>query len=172
MLRAAIAKFGLGANTAEESLYFSAEKDINGQLLRGDQDYKLSFTVEQLPPVSPQGFWSVTLYDQDGFLVENVIDRYSIGNRTEGLKYNADGSLDIFIQNQAPLGFESNWLPTPSGAFNLTLRAYLPQEALLNQTYRLQGVQPVPEPLTILGSLAAIGFVFWGQRELNRKSDR
>jgi hypothetical protein len=63
LLRAAIAQFGLGTNTAEEALYFSAEKDKDSKILTGDQNYKLSFTVEQLPPVSPQGFWSITLYD-------------------------------------------------------------------------------------------------------------
>lgn len=151
-LRAATAKFGLGANTAEEALYFSAEKDENGNLLTGKKQYKLTFTADNLIPVSPDGFWSITLYNQDGFLVENPLNRYSIGDRTEGLQYNADGSLDIYIQNQAPVGKENNWLPTPADNFNLTLRAYLPEDELLNQNYNIPSIDLVGDNDDILNS--------------------
>ena len=45
---------------------------------------------------------------------------------------NADGSVDIYIQNAPPAGNESNWLPAPPGTFKLWLRAYLPGPAILN----------------------------------------
>lgn len=151
-LRAATAKFGLGANTPEEALYFSAEKDENGNLLTGEKQYRLTFTADNLIPVSPDGFWSITLYNQDGFLVENPLNRYSIGDRTEGLQYNADGSLDIYIQNQAPVGKENNWLPTPADNFNLTLRAYLPEDELLNQNYNIPSIDLVGDNDDILNS--------------------
>ncbi|PSF38460.1 DUF1254 domain-containing protein [Aphanothece hegewaldii CCALA 016] len=172
LLRAATAKFGLGANTAEESLYFNAFKDVQGNALVGNKSYRLSFKAGELPPVSPLGFWSLTLYDANGFLVENPIDRYSIGNRTSGLRYNPDGSLDIYIQDQPPIGWESNWLPAPTDSFNLTLRTYLPQDALLDQSYKLRGIQAVSEPSTILGLFAILGFSFLGQRENNTSQNQ
>lgn len=166
LLRAAIAQYELGANVAEEALYFSTEKDISGNSLTGDKKYTLSFEVNALPPVAPDGFWSLTLYNSEGFLVDNPIDRYSIGSNTPGLQYNSDGSLDIYIQNTAPTTAKefANWLPTPTGAFNLTTRTYLPQQALFDGSYELPGIQlesdpsAVPEPLTILGAVTAAGF--------------
>jgi hypothetical protein len=76
-------------------------------------------------------------------LVENSIHRYAIGSRTEGLKYNPDGSLDLFIQAHAPAGHESNWLPAPGGSFVLTMRLYLPKPELLNGTYKIPPISCV-----------------------------
>jgi hypothetical protein len=72
--------------------------------------------------------------------VENPIHRYAIGSRTEGLKYNSDGSLDLYIQAEAPRSHGSNWLPAPAGPFVLTMRLYLPKPAILNGTYRIPPV--------------------------------
>ena len=85
-------------------------------------------------------FWSLTMYNaSDYMLVANPIDRYAIRDRTPGLKYNADGSLDIYIQHDAPAD-TSNWLPAPKGDFYLILRMYQPKAEVLNGTYRLPPV--------------------------------
>jgi hypothetical protein len=84
----------------------------------------IHFPNAGLPEV--KAFWSITLYDARHNLVANLLKRYAIGDRDK-LKFNADGSLDIFVQNQSPgTDKESNWLPAPTGEFNLVLRSYLP----------------------------------------------
>src|SRR4051794_8037311 len=90
--RALVARFGLAANVADESVYYRAQQDAAGQPLDGRASYHLHFAAGQLPPFQGQGFWSLTMYDQAHFLVANPIDRYSIGDRTPGVVYNADGS--------------------------------------------------------------------------------
>ncbi len=86
-------------------------------------------------------FWSLTAYKafpEGQFLfAPNPIDRYSIGDRTPGLTYNPDGSLDLWITRKDPGGRRSaNWLPAPDGAFILSLRAYLPRPAMITGEYR------------------------------------
>jgi hypothetical protein len=77
-------------------------------------------------------------------LVENALQRYSIGDRTQELRYNADGSLEIVIQHESPgKDRESNWLPAPPGRFTLILRAYAPKKALLAGTWKLPAVKRV-----------------------------
>jgi hypothetical protein len=134
LLRAAIAKAAFGANTAEESLYCVAHVDATGKQLSGANRYVLRFDADRLPPVD--AFWSLTLYGLNRLLVANPLNRYSIGDRTKGLLYNADGSLDIYIQHQVPMGKESNWLPAPANGFSLILRAYQPRAELLTGAYK------------------------------------
>ena len=93
----------------------------------------IHFPAGHLPPA--RYFWSITMYDNSFYLVPNPINRYAIGNRTQGVKYNADGSLDIYVQHTPPAGHQSNWLPSPTGLFNLTLRMYGPRASVLNDTY-------------------------------------
>lgn len=129
-LRAAIAFRSLGQNTPEEALYLNTRKDGQGQPLTGSKRYSLTFPKGALPPVG--AFWSVTLYDKTNFFTDNPINRYSIGNRTEGLKYNDDGSLTLYFQKDAPAGEQkANWLPTPADEFRLSLRLYGPKAAVL-----------------------------------------
>lgn len=142
LLRAAVAKFGLGANSPEEAVYPSTFIDNHGQNLTGANKYLIHFDKGQTPPVN--AFWSITLYNDKFYLAENPINRYSIGQHTEGLQYNPDGSLDIYIQHASPgKEKESNWLPSPSGKFSLTLREYNPQEAILKSEYQIPAVQLV-----------------------------
>lgn len=142
LLRAAVAKFGLGANSAEEAVYPSTFTDNQGQNLTGTHNYVIHFDKGQTPPVN--AFWSITLYNDKSYLAENPINRYSIASNTEGLKYNPDGSLDIYIQHVSPgTEKESNWLPSPSGQFNLILREYNPQEPILKGEYQVPPVQRV-----------------------------
>ncbi len=141
LLGAATAKTTFAPNTAEESLYFTAQVDSNGNPLSGANRYMLRFNADRLPPVD--AFWSLTLYGSDRFLVANPNNRYSIGDRTKGLQYNADGSLDIYIQHEVPMGKESNWLPAPAEGFSLMLRAYQPRAEVLTGAYKVPPVQQV-----------------------------
>ena len=139
MFRAAVALGGLAALTPAEATYLRPIGDKGpGSPLNGN--YRLSFAAGQLPPV--YSFWSITMYEAtaDGqfFLTPNALDRFSIGDRTPGLRKNADGSLDIWISRTDP-GAErsSNWLPAPaSGPFTVSLRNYLPKDELLDGRWR------------------------------------
>ncbi|HBN8269460.1 MULTISPECIES: DUF1254 domain-containing protein [Pseudomonas] len=137
---------GLMVHDREEGVYFSTYEDGTGQLLDGQSRYVLHFERDALPQLQNKGFWSITLYGTNFQLVDNAIDRYSIGDRTPGLKYNPDGSLTLYIQHQPPAGQESNWLPTPqTGLFRLNYRIYLPNEQTRNpQT--LQQFIPAIQP--------------------------
>ena len=99
----------------------------------------MHFAAEQLPP--NDAFWSLTMADDHQRFVPNPINRYIVNDRS-GLVPNTDGSVDIYIQNAAPAGHESNWLPAPSGKFILWLRVYIPGEAILQGKY---AVPPVVE---------------------------
>jgi hypothetical protein len=143
--RAAVALGGLAALTPSEAMYLRAVGDSGqGMILNGN--YRLSFAAGKLPPVN--GFWSITMYEAtpDGqfFLTENVLNRYSIGDRTAGLKKNPDGSLDIWIGRTDPGGERtSNWLPAPAkGPFTISLRAYLAKSELLDGRWRAPPLQP------------------------------
>ena len=128
--RAAIAFFGLGANLGEDAIYPTAYTDQEGKQLKGQHRYVLHFAKEQLPPV--KAFWSLTMYDKDSFLVPNPLGRYGLGDRA-ALKYNADGSLDLYLQERSPgPEKEANWLPAPADDFNVTLRLYWPEKAILD----------------------------------------
>ena len=127
--RAIVSMVGLGANQPEDAIYPLAASDADGQPLDGDNDYVLHFTKDELPPVD--AFWSVTMYDADGFQVANPINRFAIGDR-DALIFNHDGSLDLYIQHQDPgADKESNWLPAPRGPLGVTMRLYAPQPAAL-----------------------------------------
>jgi hypothetical protein len=142
--RASVAQVGLAALEPQEAVYLSPTGDADGRPTDGTHRYLLHFSKGGLPPVD--AFWSLTMYqvdpDQRRFLVENSLNRYSIGDRTKGLVYNADGSLDIFIQHQSPgEAREANWLPAPEGRFVLSLRAYQPRSELLNGQYQVPVLQ-------------------------------
>ena len=125
--RAAGALEGLFVHDRAEAEYFSTYEDGNAHLLDGANNYILHFDKDQIPPTLKNGFWSFTMYGADFQLVKNPIDRFSIGDRTKGLTYNADGSLDIYIQHASPPGHEGNWLPSPpNGLFRINYRIYLP----------------------------------------------
>lgn len=136
--RAAVAMIGLGALPPEDAVYPNTHVDSQGQPLNGANRYILRFDAQQLPPVD--AFWSLTMYDEEGFLVDSDIKRYAIGDRDQ-LNFNADGSLDIIIQHERPAVGQSNWLPAPLGKFAVTLRMYLPQDAFLEGRWTLPGIQ-------------------------------
>lgn len=144
LTRAYAALTGLLGNPAIEAVYPSSAVDGTGQKYDGTSQYVLTFPAGQLPPVKPLGFWSLTVYDGNGFLVGNPINRYSIGSQDKGHVLNQDGSFSIYIQSSAPSADKvSNWLPAPKGSFNLTLRLYLPQDSVLNGVWTTPAVVKV-----------------------------
>jgi len=124
--RAIVAMVGLGANQVDDAIYPLSMSDADGQPVTAENRYVLHFNKGELPPVG--AFWSLTLYDAEGFQVANPINRFAIGDR-DPLKFNADGSLDLYIQNENPgPDKDSNWLPAAkSGAISLALRLYAPK---------------------------------------------
>ncbi|MBF7729084.1 DUF1254 domain-containing protein [Pseudomonas sp. N040] len=133
LLASAIGLMGYGANRAEEALYLPAFLDHENQPLVSERNYRIHFSADNLPPVNE--FWSITLYSRpENQLKANPLNRYAFGDRTPGLKRNADGSIDIHVQQNKPEGdAAANWLPSgESGPIWLILRMYGPQEAALS----------------------------------------
>jgi hypothetical protein len=127
-------------NVPQEAMYWTTKADGAGQELSGAHDYILHFPAGGLPPNN--AFWSLTMGDAKNHFVPNPINRYSVSDRS-GLVPNADGSVDIYIQNAAPAGHESNWLPAPTGNFILWLRVYLPGQTILDGEYQVPPVMEV-----------------------------
>jgi len=126
-------------NVPQEAMYWTTSKNGEGHGLNGRHDYMMYFPPGGLPP--NDAFWSLTMGDAKNRFVANPINRYSVSDRS-GLVPNADGSVDIYIQNAAPGGHEFNWLPAPASNFILWLRVYLPGKAILDEQYK---VPPVVE---------------------------
>jgi hypothetical protein len=137
--RAGIALNGLGANLPEDAIYPMTLLDDHNAPLRGSNRYVIHFDSGQIPPVN--AFWSITLYDANGYFAANPLNRYNIGSR-DALMRNADGSIDIVLQNTSPdANQEANWLPTPTGSFNLTMRMYWPtSDALYGTSWKIPAV--------------------------------
>jgi hypothetical protein len=127
--RAIVAQLGLGANLPEDAIYPLNLADETGKPLDGETRYRLHFDNSDMPPAN--AFWSVTLYDPEGFQVANSLNRFALSSWMP-FKHNGDGSLDLYFQNESPgTDKEANWLPAPKGPFNLTLRMYAPKSEAL-----------------------------------------
>jgi len=128
---------GIYGNSLEEAYYSSPQVDSDGQPLNGKNKYEIRFENGNLPPVKL--FWSMTMYKlPERLLVDNEIDRYSIGDRTKGFKPAEDGSLTIYIQSTAPEGDKkANWLPAPEGPFFMVGRFYGPEASLMDGSYKM-----------------------------------
>jgi hypothetical protein len=138
--RALITAIGLGANRPQDAVYPTSEGPTILGSYTGEKKYVMHFPKGQLPPV--KGFWSLTMYDKDYFFVANPLNRYSISARQD-LKANADGSVDLYIQNENPgPDKESNWLPASKDKFILMLRLYWPEE---NKPSILDGSWSIPK---------------------------
>jgi hypothetical protein len=139
--RACVELAGLGANLPEDAVYPFAFVDGDGEPLTGSSRYVMAFASDELPP--QLAFWSLTVYDDEGFQVPNELDRFAIGDR-DHLSYGSDGSLRLYIQHERPSnGGESNWLPAPEGSFNLFLRLYYPKPEALDGTWAPPPVRKV-----------------------------
>ncbi len=133
MYRAVITMVGLGANLVEDAVYPLLLHDSDGEKLVGERRYVLHFGANDLPAVN--AFWSVTMYDEEGFPSPNDLDRYALGDR-DPLEYNEDGSLDIYFGNEKPdEAPTSNWLPAPTGPIGVTMRLYSPQPRVLDRSW-------------------------------------
>ena len=127
--RAIVSQFGLGANLPEDAIYPLNLADDTGKSLDGATKYAIHFDKGATPPVN--AFWSITLYDGEGFQVANALNRFAVSSWMP-FKTNPDGSLDLYFQNESPgMDREANWLPAPKGAFNLTMRLYAPKSEAL-----------------------------------------
>jgi len=127
--RAIVAQAGLGANVPEDAIYPLNLGDEAGKPLDGANKYAIRFASNELPPVD--AFWSITLYDPEGFQVANSLNRFAVSSWMP-FKRDADGSLTLYFQNESPgADREANWLPAPKGPFNLTMRLYAPRSEAL-----------------------------------------
>jgi hypothetical protein len=127
--RAIIAQQGLGANLPEDAIYPLNLGDQTGRSLDGANKYALHFEKGELPPVD--AFWSVTLYDAEGYQVANPLNRFAVSSWMP-FSYEPDGGLTLYVQNENPgKDKEANWLPAPKGPFNLMMRLYAPKSEVL-----------------------------------------
>lgn len=140
--RAVTARVAIGANPPEDAVYVGTSADNSGQALSGSMRYRMHFDASNLPPVL--AFWSVTAYDKDGYFIANPINLHAIGDR-DRLKFNPDGSLDLYIQSEDPgPDRHSNWLPCGDGPFNLMLRLYWPKPVILNGSWHPPALERAP----------------------------
>src|SRR3954469_14441353 len=137
LVRAALQKALPLVNVFEEAAYWTTSVDSAGKKLSGEHAYRLHFPPGHLPP--NDAFWSLTATDTVGYMVSSPTGRSSVDDHS-GLVTNPDGSVDVLLQPQTPSGLAQNWLPTPSGRFNLMLRAYLPGAAIVNGRYQVPPV--------------------------------
>lgn len=145
--RAIIAQQGLGANLVEDAIYPLNIADKEGRPLDGANRYVIRFTRADLPPAN--AFWSITLYDAEGFQVENRLNRFAVSSWMP-FKYDADGGLELYFQNDSPgKDKEANWLPAPKGPFNLTMRLYAPKPEALNGKWAPPVVTRADEPMPV-----------------------
>jgi hypothetical protein len=145
MTRAGIAMVGLGAIQPVDISYPTAFDDGNSKPLDSAHRYVLHFDKGQTPPANVS--WSLSIYDPQGFYVPNALNRYSLAAWMP-LQYNADGSLDFYIQTVSPgPDKEANWLPAPaSGPFNLVVRIFWPKESALDGSWKMPGVRVANQP--------------------------
>lgn len=146
--RAIVTQLGLGANLPEDAIYPLNLADETGKPLDGANQYTIHFEKGAAPPV--RAFWSLTLYDADGFQVANVLNRFAVSSWMP-FKYNADGSLDLYFQSDSPgKDKEANWLPAPKAPFNLTMRLYSPQAEALTGKWNPPPVKKVETVLPMV----------------------
>jgi hypothetical protein len=140
--RAIVTQLGLGANVPEDAIYPLNLGDDTGRPLDGANKYVIRFEKDATPPVD--AFWSITLYDSDGFQVSNSLNRFAVSSWMP-FKTNADGSLELYFQNASPgADKEANWLPAPKGPFNLTMRLYAPKSEALTGAWDPPPVKRAP----------------------------
>jgi hypothetical protein len=143
--RAIVSQLGLGANLPEDAIYPLNLADEAGKPLDGANQYTIHFEKGATPPVD--AFWSITLYDADGFQVGNVLNRFTLSSWMP-FHYNADGSLDLYFQSDSSgKDKEANWLPAPKAPFNLTMRLYSPQADALTGKWNPPPIKKVQSPL-------------------------
>lgn len=141
--RSGTAKSNMFDNRPNETQYFYTDYDSSGAQLSGAKTYAVTFAAGQEPPVN--GFWSLTLYNDEHLFHPNELNRYSLGTKNQNLKRNADGSLTIYAGTKSPgADKESNWLPAPDGNFSLYIRAYWGKEPILDGSWQPPEIEVLP----------------------------
>jgi hypothetical protein len=136
--RAFITAIALGANRPQDAVYSTSEADPYGNQYNGANKYVMHFDVGRTPPVN--AFWSLTMYDENFFFIDNPLNRFNVSSRTN-FKRNDDGSIDIYIQRESPgAELETNWLPAPAGRFKLMMRMYWPKAEVSQGRFSLPPV--------------------------------
>jgi hypothetical protein len=126
-----------------DAFYPIARFDGEGKVLNGASGYVMHFTRADAPPIHPQGFWSLTVYDKEYFLVDNSANRYALSSRDK-FQESPDGATDLYIQNESPgADKHANWLPAPAGEFILMLRLYWPKDEAVDGTWAPPPVRPI-----------------------------
>ena len=132
--RTGSSKSNMYDNKPEETKYIYRDYDSQGKQLDGKNNYTVTFPKGQLPPV--KGFWSLTLYNEYHLLNLNPLKRYALGTKNKTLQYNSDGSLTLYFGLKSPgKDKETNWVPAPNGTFSLYIRAYWPDQPILDGTW-------------------------------------
>ena len=132
--RTGTARSNMYDNRPSETQYFYTDNSSQGEHLAGKNNYRIVFKAGELPPV--QGFWSLTLYNNNHFFYQNLLKRYSLGTKNKTLKYDSDGSLTIYAGTKNPgADKESNWLPAPEAEFSLYIRAYWGKKGITEGTW-------------------------------------
>ena len=141
--RTAMGKANIFVNSPNETAYYYQDLDEGGERLNGAHTYAVTFPAGGLPPV--RGFWSLTLYNDHHFFHANELDRFSLGTKNQGLHYDEDGSLTLTAGGPEPTAPEglANWLPSPEGDFSLYLRAYWPEQVILDRRWTPPAVRRV-----------------------------
>ncbi len=130
---------GLDCNLSEDAFYPNLPADADGKPLTGEHRYLLRFENGRLPPA--QAFWSLTMYDDQGFQAPSPIDHFAIGDRDK-LTFGVDGPLELYLQHEAPEGEkQSNWLPAPTGPFQVMMRIYSPTPLAVRKGLDLPVIQ-------------------------------
>jgi hypothetical protein len=133
--RTATARSNMFDNAPSETKYIYTDFDKDGQRLMGAHRYSVTFAPGQTPPVN--GFWSLTVYNKEHLFEPNRLNRFSLGTKNKSMKFDSDGSLTLYFQNDSPgAGKEANWVPTPADEFSLYIRAYWPKAAALEGSWR------------------------------------
>lgn len=142
--RAFVTAIGLGANRPQDAVYPTSDADESSQPYSGENKYVIRFEKGQLPPVN--GFWSLTMYDDGYFFVDNPLNRYNLSSRNKFIT-NPDGSVDLYLQHESPgPGKEANWLPAPKGRFIPMARLYWPKQkapSIIDGSWKLPALKKV-----------------------------
>jgi hypothetical protein len=144
LTRAVFQMTQMGSFIPEEAIYFFGFSDADQRPLHGQHNYTLTFVKDGLPPMDKHGFWSLTMYNAQSFLVDNPLNRYILRPDSPGLTFAADGSLTLYLQADRPEGVpEANWLPADRAGFIVALRTYLPQQPIIDGAWFPPAIQRV-----------------------------
>ena len=151
LARTAVAKSNIFVNTPFETCYYYQDLDESGARLDGSRGYRIVFAPGGLPPV--RGFWSLTVYNEHHFFHPNELGRFSLGTKNTSLVFGDDGSLVLTAGGARPTEEDelANWLPAPDGPFSLFIRAYWPDERIIDRDWQPPAVSPLGDPASSVG---------------------